>query len=449
MSNPTFVASSSGSGANTTISVNKPTGTADGDLLLAFLCVGSPYPAPTPASGYQLLGANSEGSLYLYGKIANSEPSSENWATTTGFSVIRHAWRPSAGSWANPYSAILSVEPFSLDGGGGGSVSFEPMIQNGSIDSVNISAAFSRRSNGGTVSLSGYTTAGSEASTGPGDNGDSPNYPTFYVAYKSITAGKSGGGTWSFGNGRAGSGMQISLINPNTTRPGGTFSTLGAIAGGYPISLGGNVTSWTVPLPAMKANCLAMIIVTCKTGTIVSGPSGWSAPYSFNNSADGLTIYVYTKVISSDTAHGSTVSLTASGTNNASYQAFVYVWQPNSTVANASGVADDTLDTSVDVPAVSFGGGDSIILLATELYRGDGSGLTSGPSGFVRHFAHSSGGNAVAGQGWSFYKLDNTASNPPSGTIVAASSYTAVTMQLVIGSPYIGAGPRTYVIFIG
>lgn len=76
--------------ANTTsISLTKPTGTVDGDLLVTIIaCLGTAAPSSVP-SGWTLIrstdsgGVGTQASLHTYYKIASSEGSSYSWTSST------------------------------------------------------------------------------------------------------------------------------------------------------------------------------------------------------------------------------------------------------------------------------------------------------------------------------------------------------------------------------
>ena len=79
MAAPTFVASASNAQATAgtgPLTTTKPTGTANGDLVLIYVAMASGTGATptTPSGGFTVLAI--QGASYLYGKIASSEPAS-------------------------------------------------------------------------------------------------------------------------------------------------------------------------------------------------------------------------------------------------------------------------------------------------------------------------------------------------------------------------------------
>lgn len=109
MAAPTFVNSTVAAGG-TSIVINVPTGTANGDLLLLGV---SQWGAAVAQTGWTLIAeypAGSGFSIWLYGRIASSEPASYTISAPANSGsearLCMHAWRPSSGSWASVAAAI-------------------------------------------------------------------------------------------------------------------------------------------------------------------------------------------------------------------------------------------------------------------------------------------------------------------------------------------------------
>ena len=73
-----------GGSSGTSVAPSKPSGTADSEILIAYLVVGGPSKTITPPSGWTLKderqGDDPDGTTYLYWKRASSEPSSWTWS---------------------------------------------------------------------------------------------------------------------------------------------------------------------------------------------------------------------------------------------------------------------------------------------------------------------------------------------------------------------------------
>ena len=73
-----------GGSAGTSVAPSKPSGTTDGDILIAYLVVGGASKTITPPSGWTLKderqGDDPDGTTYLYWKWASSEPASWTWS---------------------------------------------------------------------------------------------------------------------------------------------------------------------------------------------------------------------------------------------------------------------------------------------------------------------------------------------------------------------------------
>lgn len=423
MANPTFVASSTGGGINTTVAIAKPTGTADGDLLLAFLTIGVDSPAPTSTgSGYTLIARTTSNTpvFYVYAKIANSEPATENWGAGVGFVVIRHAWRPSSGSWTTIYDAIYSVNH---ENNGDPQSTAYGLSYQGTMDVAAITFFSTLRPDQAIGAPSGYTLAGDIAT--PGGGFDNANHPHAGGAYKLVTAGTVSSATWSNSGGRPAASMQMGIIDPPTTRNIGFYGFLGGnrnqlITSGTPL---------TVYFPAHKQNCLLGILLFQKAGT-VTAPTGWAATTDYVNAA-GVHLRMFTKTATADSgAWETSVALTTSGINDAG--ALAMVFQPNNTVIAESGLADDSDNTTHDVPGLAASAAPSVLLAISNLHRGDGSGFTADPAGFS-YVTHVPRGSSVGMHMRTTWK-SNASANPAATAYSTTTAYTSTGMQIMIAA---------------
>lgn len=94
MSGVTFVAEAHATTSyTTTMTVNKPTGTADGDLLIAVLGGGTALPTVLTGwtalgSGVDTTGGTSVGKVLIMWKVASGEPASYSWTLTGSGGVM-------------------------------------------------------------------------------------------------------------------------------------------------------------------------------------------------------------------------------------------------------------------------------------------------------------------------------------------------------------------------
>jgi len=117
ISAPVHIASSStanSSSGDPTLTITKPTGTVDGDIMVAFV-MGNGTNISTPPSGWTLLFSNStslDGTttyFYCYTKVASSEPASYDWSMSGGaFTEL--------GS-ISTYRPIHAAQPEDISGG--------------------------------------------------------------------------------------------------------------------------------------------------------------------------------------------------------------------------------------------------------------------------------------------------------------------------------------------
>lgn len=103
MANPVWQSAQVGSDSGNTLTITKPTSTAQHDLLVAHIVVFSSSTGTTPPSGWTQIGSNASGSFAYYKIAGASEPTSYAFTTsgaTTQNGAIHRITGASTSSWA-------------------------------------------------------------------------------------------------------------------------------------------------------------------------------------------------------------------------------------------------------------------------------------------------------------------------------------------------------------
>lgn len=102
---------------STNITVNKPTGVVDGDMLLC--CIGSTADsAVTPSAGWNpVASVTGSNSIHVYSKVASSEPASWTFTRTTTTAII------GVIAWNSSTATAIVVDANATDSSGTGSTS--------------------------------------------------------------------------------------------------------------------------------------------------------------------------------------------------------------------------------------------------------------------------------------------------------------------------------------
>lgn len=162
-----FAVSSITAGTTGGITIAKPSGTVDGDFLLAFIAVGNETVNSitfTDPSGWTLLGNIYANNQYFrcYSKIASSEPSSWTWTpTNTGSTQYK------MGACVNfkDYSVAMNIDGITVQsvttgvGAGGRAVNFAGSVSPTITNDLIIICTFNQMQSGGTTDSTAYTIA--------------------------------------------------------------------------------------------------------------------------------------------------------------------------------------------------------------------------------------------------------------------------------------------------
>lgn len=112
-----------GSDSGNTLTINKPTSTAAGDLLIAHIVVFSTSQGVTPPTGWTQVGSRVGGSFLFFLVAGSSEPSSYNFTTTASTTQTGAIHRITGASTMSPVNAsaqganLASTNTITLAGG--------------------------------------------------------------------------------------------------------------------------------------------------------------------------------------------------------------------------------------------------------------------------------------------------------------------------------------------
>lgn len=371
MSNPSFVASATGvlTTAGTSLVGNKPSGTADGDLLLAHLSIASSAVTVTPPTGWTLLRefTNSVGAPQgqVYAKIAASEGSTWTWTLSASreATVITHAYSPSTGTWSAWEEAVLAINVASNSAST--SAAFNALACP-ALDGVQVGFVGWGRGESSVTQPSGWTAAGYV------DSGGSTAAATAAGGgYLVLSAAAPGGGSWSAPNSGASVVWNIVIVDPGATRPP-------VIADVHWITTRGG-SSLAVPIPPIaQTGQTVRLVVGWTNGGTFTGPSGWTLDGAQQNASATHGIS-YTREL--DGTEGSTASVSWSSAPTAAVGAIICY--AGSDIDSTNQSADSTLDASANYPGLTVGAATApdrlvVTLVLTSWGNASITGITSG-----------------------------------------------------------------------
>lgn len=408
MSAPTFVASASASQATAgtgPLSCNVPSGTANGDIMVAHVAVGAGAGVPSAPSGWTLVQRNTVqlGHSHVFTRLASGEPASYNWSVSVSseYNVIIHTYRPSSGSWT---SALHAISAFRWQANTSSTSQAVPTIElPAAMDMMLVSFMALGRGSTNTTQPTGYTLA-----ENPDSGGTTTAATESGGAYLSVTSGTAPATNWSTTNSGASTTIHLALIDPATDQPHNVRAWNRNTAAASVVSLG-------VPCPpCVDGDILVALFDVANNVTVDTVPSGFALLDSQGGSTDHG--YIYTKTASSE-AVGTDFTFGASGGTGS---AFLQILSLSSAAVEAyTSAYDSTVDTAADIPALTMEAQTPHALLFAWSVLDTGNRSQTAPSGYTLLWDQSStsGGpaNALA------LKYE-TGSNPPATSFTISST---------------------------
>jgi hypothetical protein len=432
--NPTFVGSTSASQTTAgtgPLAIDVPSGVADGDLLLLYVGTasgGGPNTVTPPSGWTTIFEWSVQPGVFLYGRIASSEPSSYEVSvgTSAEFNLIMHATRPSTGSWSSVLDAVHTVEYC----GSPTTPHLVPEMRfygNATVQ-LHYFSGIGRGSTNSTKSAS-YT-----LTQNPDSGGTTASAIESLAQYKDVAVGTAPADSWTTSNGAGARSIQVAVVDPSAVMP--------PTVRGFAIkpNTASNVTSTDVPTPpAYRSGDLLMMVINTDGGATVTTPTGWELAESSAYTDNG---YVYTRV--ADGTEGSAVTVSTSST------------LVNAGMLAVSGMAGGVLahdsqqtaaSSTVTVPALTVAAQSpcGFVLDVAINCRGDSnSNITAVPSGDLGLGYTSTSyapfivvkNGSIAGRpafGWSGRFIDTA--NPSSGTFTISGAIDNIGIVVEVGQP--------------